>query len=523
MQKQIPITLILTMFIIILAPKYSYAKELDSDPLIYYSSYFGGSAMESIKKILIDSEENIVIVGETYSDDFPIFNGFQSDYGGGTPNSEYIFGGDGFIAKLNSTGNLLWSSYFGGSELDQINTAVLDSEDNIIVCGNTESEDLPITKDALVNVKFLGGKDGFVAKIESNGTLLYASYLGGSGDDFFQSCAVDSNDNIFFTGKTDSNDFPISFDAKHSEIIGASDSFLLKLSNDLKSICYCSFLGTIDEDIGNDIEIDQNSTILIAGSTYISEYTQDIFISKFNLINLTEMQFSMTIPSIGRDDCFDIATDSLNNIIVAGRTFSRDFPVLNPFQSTSGEGEGVDAILTKINPTSLEYMFSTYFGGLGWDTFYDIVIQSNDEIFLCGIGDDNFPVKSPFQAESAGSGDCVIAQFSSEGELKFSSFYGGSGYEHCLSIAIEGSKLFLAGFTRSTDFNITSDAFQSTIMSDEDGFLTVFNMEKLNDYSPSSTIKVNSSNFFIWSISSIYICILYLSKKKFNKIPSIIP
>lgn len=503
------------------------ASDPNSDPLIINSSYLGGMGLESIKEILIDSQGNIVAVGVTFSTDFPTLHGFQLEYGGGNPNDDYIFGGDGFITKFNQIGSLLWSTFLGGSGLDQINAAVLDAEDNILVCGNTESDDFPITSDALADTKFSSSKkDGFVAKIDSNGSLLYASYLGGTDEDLFHSCAFDLNWNLYFTGGTMSDDFPLSNNAVKSELSDGFDAFLLTLSPDLSSIIYSSYLGGSFEDMGNNIIVDQNDDVLISGYTYSPDFPlleeidvkttsdfRDIFISKFNGDNLTELQFSTVLSSSDREDPYSIATDSKNNIILTGRTFAEDFPVHSPIQSTHADGEVVDAIFMKVDPFAAELSYSSYFGGIGWDSFYDIEINQDDEIYMCGIGDDDFQVKNPIQAESAGSGDVVISKFNSQGELNLSTFFGGTGYDHCLTMDIEGNRLIIAGFTRSSDFNITSNAFQSKIKSEEDGFITIFDLNKFNENHQNLTIGVAPILTYLITIPSICGIIFWVSKK----------
>ncbi|TFH30815.1 MAG: hypothetical protein E4G98_01340, partial [Promethearchaeota archaeon] len=492
--KKIALGLMLwTLTMSSMSPMWTNAVAVDAEdhPLVSYSTYLGGSEMDSINSLLIDAFGNIIVIGATFSEDFPTLDGFQPEYGGGVRANMHDFGGDGFIAKFNQTGSLLWSSFLGGSDLEKINAAVLDAENNIIVCGDTSSLDFPITQDALENTKFSSEDAGFVAKIASNGSLTYASFLGGTGQDFLQSCDIDSDGNLYFTGMTASVDFPVTSDAAQAEISGETDAFLLKFSEDLKSIIYCSYLGGSSGELGGQLKIDQNEDVILSGLTFSTNFPllgeldtkststyRDIYISKFDGNNLTDLQFSTILATNNNEDPFGMTTDASNNIILTGRSFATNYPVHDPFQTTFG-GEA-DGFLTKIDPFNAEFSFSSYFGGTEWDSFFDIEILPDNEIYMCGFGSGDFPLRNPFQRECQGSADIVLAKFSSEGELELSSFFGGSDYDHCTSIEIVGNNLYLAGFTQSNDFNVTSDAYQTTRNSDYEGFITIFDMWELN-------------------------------------------
>ena len=100
-----------------------------------YCSYFGGSEKDIITGMAFDSAGNVIVVGGTFSTDLVVLNGFQEEYGGGSSDSNHENGGDGFVAKLSRSGDLIWGTYLGGNDLDCCNNVIVDYEDNILVIG----------------------------------------------------------------------------------------------------------------------------------------------------------------------------------------------------------------------------------------------------------------------------------------------------------------------------------------------------------------------------------------------------
>ncbi|MBK1733649.1 hypothetical protein CKO41_18185 [Thiococcus pfennigii] len=138
--------------------------------------------------------------GRTASTDFPDVNALQP-----TPAGE----GDAFAAKIDATGStLVYATYFGGSGLDIAYDIAVDSGGNAYLSGRTASTDLP-TQRALQPASG-GEEDGFVAKIDAAGSaLVYATYLGGSGEDIAHGIALDDTGSAYITGSTASSDFPL--------------------------------------------------------------------------------------------------------------------------------------------------------------------------------------------------------------------------------------------------------------------------------------------------------------------------
>ena len=160
---------------------------LPLDEFLIRSTYFGGNSDDYAEASIIDSQHNLIIVGHTASNNFPMLNAYNDTFGGG------LF--DVFVAKFTSTNQLIFSTYLGGSDMDQIYSVAIDSEDNIIVAGNTQSSNFPMKNS--YNSTYGGLSDVFVAKLTSSGQLIFSTYLGGSDNDNCNSVITDDLDNIF--------------------------------------------------------------------------------------------------------------------------------------------------------------------------------------------------------------------------------------------------------------------------------------------------------------------------------------
>ena len=189
------------------------------------STYIGGSGWDSASSIVVDSDGNVYVAGDTASADFPTSSNAYQDTSNGVE--------DAFISKLNNNlTSILASTYLGGSDSDGINSMFIDSLGNIYVTGYTYSSDFPTTSGAY-QTAYGGGGDAFVAKFSGDlQTLLVSTFLGGSDEESALSIAMDSGGNIYIAGWTFSLDFPTTSGAYGTTYIGLIDVFISKLSND---------------------------------------------------------------------------------------------------------------------------------------------------------------------------------------------------------------------------------------------------------------------------------------------------
>lgn len=232
---------------------------------IVSSTYLGGTSNDYGNAIVVDSQRNIYVAGDTWSFDFPVsLNAFSISFGGGF--------GDAFLTKLNwDLTHILASTYLGGVTDDSATAIALDAQNHIYVVGQTESLDFPTTHSAY-DTGFHNG-DAFVSKFNGDLTRLLAStFLGGADDDVANSIALGPDGNVYVGGYTGSSDFPTTAGAYTTSKGVLFDAFLTKLDERLTRILASTFLGGNYRDIARSFVIDRKGDIYTVGETRSSNF-----------------------------------------------------------------------------------------------------------------------------------------------------------------------------------------------------------------------------------------------------------
>ncbi len=423
---------------------YDHTQELVIDPILAYSTYLGGSGIfipqtgmvygDSASAIAVDSSGDVYVAGTAYSVDFPVTSGaFQTNPG--QSNS--------FITKLNPSGSaLVYSTYFGSG--GSIAGIAVDSAGSAHVAGSAAAG-LPVTKGAFQTIPSNpNGLNGFVTKLSPSGSeLVYSTYLGGSGGsefgDLANGIAVDKSGSAYVTGLAASADFPVTKGAFQTALQGTNgNAFITKLNAGGTALIYSTYLG------GDD--------------------------------NFSELK-----PP---DQASGIAVDGDGNAYVAGRTASTNFPVTaGAFQPANRAPSDLsyNAFFTEINSSGSALVYSTYLGGSdqGFDKANAVAIDGSGFAYITGVAfSSDFPVtagayqtvnkKAPIYHGELGT--AFVAKFDpSHSKLVYSTYLGGSvsfnpasGGDAAYGIAAESSgNAYVTGSTTSTDFPVTSDAFQA--------------------------------------------------------------
>jgi hypothetical protein len=381
------------------------------------STYIGGSNGDFAYAIAIDSSNNVFITGNTWSNDFPIEDGYDDSHNG-------YYATDAFVAKFNNNLNtLLASTYIGGSEYDYAYAIAIDSSNNVFITGSTWSNDFPI-EDGYDNSYDGNYADVFVAKFNNNlNTLLASTYIGGSYSDYANAIAIDSSNNVFITGDTYSNDFPIVNGYDNSYDGSYADAFVAKFNNNLNTLLASTYIGGSDYDFANAIAIDSHDNVFITGNTRSNDFPiedgyddsrngfYDAFVAKFNN-NLDQLLASTYIGgSNGDDHARAIAIDSNDNVFITGYTLSNNFPIEDGYDDS--RNGYADAFVAKFNNNLNTLLASTYIGGSDYDYAYAIAIDSNDNVFITGYTySNNFPIVNGYDNSYDGSyADAFVAKF----------------------------------------------------------------------------------------------------------------
>ncbi len=442
---------------------------------IAYSTYFGAYA------VVVDGAGNAFVAGATSSTNvFPALNPLQPDYGGGFT--------DGFVAKFDPDGRLLFSTYFGGAGPDAVNAVALDREGNLIIVGETHSVDLPTTEGAFQS-DYAGGSafgygDGFIAKLSPDGArLLYCSYFGGSGDEKINGMAIDKEGNVSITGQTDSPNLPVKDAFQSQSGGGENDGFVARFDSTLKNLRFSTYLGGEDKDEDQKIAVDPGGFIYVSGRTLSTNYpvTSGAFQTKHIQIpedpvnwdaGISKLQpdgsamvYSTYVGGAAADAAFAIAADADGSAYVAGVIAASwnqgSFPL--GFQPTPGFGSG-DAFVAKLKPDGSNFAWFSYLGGSDEDVGFGLALDDDNNVFVSGITNSrDFPTADAPQPKLAGGHDSFVAKVSPDGKrLVYSTYLGGSNEEWGYAIAPDSrGNLIAVGQSDSSDFPI-HNAVQTT-------------------------------------------------------------
>src|SRR6266704_3638619 len=405
---------------------------------------FGGG-LTYAGSIAIDSNGNAFITGATASLNFPTTSGaFQAANNGGYS--------DAFVTKLGPFGtNLVYSTYLGGPGQDSGNAIAVDNAGNAYVAGATYSRGsgnpkFPSTLGAYQADNGggnSGGSDAFITKFNTNGGVVYCTFLGGHTSEAANAIAVDSNGNACVAGVVEdtttiipnlpSSDFPTLNAYQPNFNRGITDGYFAGVS--------------------------------------------DAFVTKMNS-NGTALVFSTFLGGGFEDTAYAIAVDSSNRVYVMSETSSTNFPTLNAAQPANG-GVGVDpdfplvdafVAVFETNGASLRY--STYLGGSGYESGFSVyrfgmALDQFGDIYVTGYSDsssDAFLPDLPFpltpgadQTNSAGPSDAFVAKINptvpGPASLIYSTLLGGNANDWGTAIAADANgNFYVAGITSSTDF-----------------------------------------------------------------------
>ncbi|MCR4415363.1 MAG: SBBP repeat-containing protein, partial [Thermoguttaceae bacterium] len=244
----------------------AFAARLTDDGQLVWSTYLGGSGDDDGPRLAVDGSGGVYVAGRTNSPGWAD-GGFDTSLDG-----PY----DAFVAKLTADGESVWSTYLGGTNADQAYDVAVDTDGNLYVTGETSS---PGWADGGFDTSLDGPYDAFVAKLTSDGSPLWSTYLGGSNADHAYGIAVDHAGNTYVAGKTGSAGWITGgFDTSYN---GAYDAFVAKLTADGGSV-WSTYLGGADTDQANDVAVDSAGNVYVAGSTLSAGWTAGGFDTSHN-------------------------------------------------------------------------------------------------------------------------------------------------------------------------------------------------------------------------------------------------
>lgn len=403
--------------------------KFDNNGTRLWATYYGGTGYDGPGGIAYDHHGGIVICGvtdnvsgiATVSSDQPVFSGpyLGDDHGGG----------DGFIAKFDSTGFRQWATYFGGNDQDYFRDITCDHSGNIYLVGGASSLSnvaTPGTHKPIIS----GSYDGFLVKYNTIGQKVWGTYFGGNFSDAAYGIAIAPDDNIYICGSTNSIDGIATPGGYQPNWPGSDQSsgYLAAFNNNGTQLWGTYFGGT---GIGGftllySISCDSNNDVFVTGLTKDEvgmvtsgchqplyggtgpNYNGDAIIAKFS--STGNRIWSTYFGGSGDDYAYGIAHNTDGEVYVVGSTTSTNNIAINAFQGNYGGGGAFDGWMAKLS-SSGSCVWSTYWGGNQDDFLTDILPVSSNGLYVSGGGMSLPTTSNAHQQYNAGQADAYLVKF----------------------------------------------------------------------------------------------------------------
>lgn len=422
-----------------------------------YSSFIGGSNADQPHSMIVNSQNQLIIMGRTNSTNFPAINGFDTNPGGNF---------DIFVARMSEDGTaLLNSTFLGGSGDDGVNGSptsstytatkynygddsrgevIVDEQDFVYVAAPTQSTDFPVSPGAF-QTNYANNQDGVVIKLSPDlTTRSWATYFGGSNADAIHTLKLDANHNVYIAGGSNSA-LPTTGGAIFGNLQGNTDGFIARLSANGSALQRCTYLGTSAYDQVYLMDIDEDGDVYVVGQTLgnfpvISPASGQVyednnapqFVTKMNP-NLTNIIFSTTFgtananfPNISPtaflvDVCDNLyitgwggATNSVTGSPNQGNT--NNMPLTNDAYDSSTDGS--DFYLIVLDRDAQNLVYGSYFGSQqvadhvdgGTSRFDKTGVVYHAVCAGCG-GSSTFPTTPGVVSTTNNSTNCNLAVF----------------------------------------------------------------------------------------------------------------
>ncbi len=350
----------------------------------------------------------------------------------------------------------------GGDWVDGPSAIAVDRAGSIYLTSHTYSSDFPTLNPLSANLR--GGSDAMVVKLDPSGSrLLFATYLGGGGDEGATGLAVADDGSVWVFGGTNSADFP-TVAPLQSSLRGAGDLFLARLSASGSSLSFSTFLGGSQDDIAARLALDPQGNAYLTGWTDSPDFPTvrplpgdrlgypDAFVVKVDRSGAS-LVYSTLFGGAAADLAIAVTADSAGRAYVTGYTNSTNFPSVFAFDNSANGHE--DAFVVKLESDGSRFLYSTYLGGFNMDVSYGIAVDAAGAFYVTGFTESfNFPTANALDRRHNGYLDVFVTKFVPDGSaLAFSTFLGGSVSEWPNDLALDAAgNVVIVGMGNSPDF-----------------------------------------------------------------------
>jgi hypothetical protein len=373
----------------------------------------------------------------------------------------------------------IYSSFLGGTEIDQAWDITVDSKGQAYITGFTASDDFPTTS-GVYNTSHNGAMDVFVTKFNKTGTdLVYSTFIGGGGSDWSYGIAVDADGYVFITGGTASADFPIKGGAYDNSFNGDTDAFVAKLNKNGSALLLSTFFGGSDEDIGYDLVLGPDGEIFITGSTDSNDLPTtkgaddrtfggffDGFATKFDS-EASMLIYSTYVGDEYLEELFGIAVGEDGAAYVTGYV---------DFNGNPEEGNDSDVWAVKLDKKGSKQVYSFIFGGSDDESGRAVVVDEFKRAYIVGWTESSdFPTTpQAFDPTYNGHTDAFVCKLKIDGaDFVYCSYLGGTCWDWGEDIDLyDDLSVVVTGYTTTGDFPVTEDAFDPTHNGTSDAFVS---------------------------------------------------
>lgn len=417
---------------------------IDPVPTRLWGTFYGDSNFVHFTDVDSDSNGNSYLSGNVSgpASIYASSGAHQTTY-----NNSSFYGTDGIIAKFDSNGQRLWGTYYGGIENDKINGLVVDKENNIIITGESYSS----TNIATVG-SFKPNKsphpnstgenpDAFLVKFNSAGVRIWGTYFGGIEDDSAYDVDVDSNNNIYIVGKTNSRT-EISFNSNlqpllNREIISIPDSpdgFLAKFNSN-GNIIWSTYAGGENDDSFTSIKVAQNY-LVISGNTRSLNHisTPGVFQENKYQTNISSPEgtiYKLTLNGVRLWSTYfsgelgaqinSIEVDNEDNVYIGGYTYSGNNIATPGSFDDYNESWHDTGFIVKFGNDG-KRVWGTY---IGYSTEIHFLKFKNNHLYVTGRGGYDTSITTPCAYRRNASNEGYLGKFSKNCELIFGTYTGG--------------------------------------------------------------------------------------------------
>jgi len=471
----------LIFFFLLLTGYVIQGQALNSE--IIFSTYIGNKGTEDADVVAVDP------LGNTYLG----CHATSGNLTGSEQHSYKIMGGmDAFVIKINNdSGDIDYIAHMGGKEWEAIQGIVSDTEGNIYAVGTTYSSDFPIHKDGFQST-FGGESDAFVIKLDTEGKVIWSTFLGGSEDEDGRSIVIDSIGNIHVVGRTASTNFPVTAKAIQPKSAGGIDAFVTTLDTNGKMLM-STYLGGKGDDIGFSIDYD-NTELYIAGTTSSTDFPvknaiqaenkggDDAFIAVINPAK-SAIEFASYLGGKENERLYNVNFNTTGDVFMMGFTYSSDFPTTKSAFQTNLKG-GRDIFFSRLDLRKQRLSYATFLGGDKDESPRNLTVSKDGTAYITGFTSSmNFPTTSKKEKKLNGEEDAFISIFNSNGtSLLFSDIFGGEGKDFFEGIALgQDGSITVSGGSNSPNYPIVKPIQDSFLGGRFDMIVTRFILQNIKE------------------------------------------